>query len=67
MSRRSQAARLLIQGLSLQEIGERLGISRQRVHELLKGEMIPQPGIVCQRCGQAIAPLRGTPQNIGQN
>jgi hypothetical protein len=65
MSRRSEAIRLRTQGLTLQEVGQRLGISRQDIHALLKGETFPRPGIVCQQCGQAIAPRHGASQNIG--
>jgi hypothetical protein len=38
LARREQAAELRKQGLTLQEIGKRLGgISRQAVHHLLRG------------------------------
>jgi len=58
-------ARLREQGLTLQEIGQRLGISRQRVHALLKEEAVTPPGITCRRCGREIAPWPGASRNLG--
>jgi transcriptional regulator with XRE-family HTH domain len=65
MSKRKQMARLRARGLTLQEIGDRLGISRQRVHALLKEEAVTSPGITCRRCGQEIAPWPGASRNLG--
>jgi transcriptional regulator with XRE-family HTH domain len=65
MSKRTKMARLRGRGLTLQEIGDRLGISRQRVHALLKNESVTAPGITCRRCGQEIAPWPGASRNLG--
>jgi transcriptional regulator with XRE-family HTH domain len=65
MSKRTKMARLRARGLTLQEIGDRLGISRQRVHALLKEEAVTAPGITCRRCGQEIAPWPGASRNLG--
>ena len=65
MTKRTKMARLRAQGLTLQEIGERLGVSRQRVHALLKEEAVPRPGITCRRCGSEIAPWPGASRNLG--
>lgn len=66
MSKRARMVRLRAQGLTLQEIGKRLGISRQRVHVLLKEEAATAPGITCRKCGREIAPWPGASRNLGQ-
>ena len=56
--RQRQVARLRAQGLTLAEIGRRLGLSRQLVHHHLKaaGMAGPRRGTVrCCECGAAIA------------
>jgi transcriptional regulator with XRE-family HTH domain len=65
MTKRRKIARLRAQGLTLQEIGERLGVSRQRIHALLKEEDVPRPGIICRRCRNEIAPWPGASRNLG--
>jgi transcriptional regulator with XRE-family HTH domain len=59
-------ARMRARGLTLQEIAERTGVSRQRVHVLLKGEAVSPPGITCRQCGREIAPWTGASRNLGR-
>ena len=58
--RRKEAARLRGEGLTLAEIGERLGISRQGVHRWLKamGSLGRKGFIRCRQCAAAICPMR---------
>jgi transcriptional regulator with XRE-family HTH domain len=52
---------LRTQGLTLQEIGDRLGISYQCVHKtlkLIKANEV-RPAIACCRCGREVARRRG--------
>jgi transcriptional regulator with XRE-family HTH domain len=55
VGRRRQAAELRARGLSLAEVGRRLGISKQAAHQLLRGAGAPGPGPVrCAACGAAV-------------
>lgn len=47
---RATAARLRAKGLTLAAIGERLGVSKQRVHQILR----PVQPNLCRACGGAI-------------
>ncbi len=54
--RRRQIIELRTKGLTFTEIGQKLGISRQRVHATLKdiGQSVDSPSIDCSECGQPI-------------
>ena len=52
MDRSELALRLRKRGLTYREIGERLGVSRQRAHQLVaRAGQIPVFRKVCERCG----------------
>jgi transcriptional regulator with XRE-family HTH domain len=51
--RRQEAASLRRQGLTVTEIGRRMGITRQGVHHLLDGAAGDRP-IACRECGTVI-------------
>jgi hypothetical protein len=51
--RRQEAATLRRQGLTVTEIGRRMGITRQGVHHLLDGAAGDRP-IACRECGGII-------------
>jgi transcriptional regulator with XRE-family HTH domain len=51
--RRQEAASLRRQGLTVTEIGRRMGITRQGVHHLLDGAAGDRP-IACRECGPVI-------------
>jgi hypothetical protein len=57
MKRQTEAARLRVQGLTLEAIGQQLGISRQGVHQHLKTGIRSR----CSKSGQGIS-LRYTRQ-----
>ncbi len=58
VKRRAEIARLRARGLSLSEIGRRLGISRQGVYEALLPRPVAQRCVACAQCGAPI-PSRG--------
>ncbi len=61
--RRRQAASLYARGLSLAQVGSRMGCSRQAVHQLLRaiGATTDRPVVVrCPRCGAVAGRLRAT-------
>jgi transcriptional regulator with XRE-family HTH domain len=64
-ARRQQVAQLRAGGLTLAEIGRRLGISHQAVHRLLKasGQKVELSAVFCRRCSAKIREhrLRGQP------
>jgi DNA-binding XRE family transcriptional regulator len=62
--RRRQAMRLRTQGLTLEEIGWRLGMTHQGAHSLLRP---PQgnPAVACARCGAAIVSAGALPRDAG--
>jgi DNA-binding XRE family transcriptional regulator len=51
MSRQTEAARLRAQGLTLEAIGQQLGISRQGVHQHLRTGIRSR----CSKCGREIS------------
>ena len=62
--RRQQIIRLRESGLSLGQIGKRLGISRQAIHSLLKSTgNIRRIPVCCQECGEEITTVRGATNN----
>jgi transcriptional regulator with XRE-family HTH domain len=54
-TRRRQVAELRRQGLTLAEIGRRLGLSRQLVHHYLKPPAV-SPAVPCPECGGVAVP-----------
>jgi transcriptional regulator with XRE-family HTH domain len=61
-ARRLAVAELRAQGLSFQAIGQRLGISRQSVQQMLVASGLPDPGppgLLCSECGVIIVKNRG--------
>jgi transcriptional regulator with XRE-family HTH domain len=58
--RRRLIARLRAQGWTFQQIGERLGTSRQSVHGVLKasGTSVEPPGLACTECHRDVASRR---------
>jgi transcriptional regulator with XRE-family HTH domain len=67
MSKRTEIKRLRAQGLTLQEIGRRLGVSRQYVHQQLKrsGQEVTTPGITCCACARKISSWHDSPRDCG--
>jgi len=56
-ARRREAARLRAEGLSLVEIGRRLGVTRQRVEQIFRAiERESERRLTCRTCGGAVAP-----------
>jgi transcriptional regulator with XRE-family HTH domain len=64
LKRREQVAKLRAQGLSLRQIGERLGVSKQAVASLLNCSGLgtgPRRMVnYCGRCGKAVGPSVGS-------
>jgi transcriptional regulator with XRE-family HTH domain len=58
--RRREAARLRAEGLTLQQIAERMGCSRQAVHRLLAatGRLERKGFLRCRRCAAVVCRLR---------
>jgi transcriptional regulator with XRE-family HTH domain len=66
IERRCAVAELRQQGLSLAEIGHRLGITRQRVSQLLKRFTFPRVrAIPCSACGEPIVSTGALPDDQG--
>ena len=67
LKRRQQIAELRAAGLSLTEIGRKLGVSRQSVHQQLQrsGQTIRRPGILCCVCGRMLGPRLRTASERG--
>jgi transcriptional regulator with XRE-family HTH domain len=63
--RRREAARLRDRGLTLSEIGWRLGISRQGVASILR-PLREAPAIPCRHCGVAIVSAGALPSDAGK-
>ena len=67
---RSLALQLILEGLTLGKIGQRLGISRQGVHYLLKPpadiiqEVLARTRGLCERCAILARPFHIHAQNI---
>jgi transcriptional regulator with XRE-family HTH domain len=61
LKRRRQAALLRAEGFTLEEIGRRLGVTRQGAHVLLRGS----PTVACPRCGEAIVSAWGLGRKAG--
>ncbi len=66
--RRSQIARLYARGLSLSEIGRRLGVTRQAVHDALVQLRRPRPqrSVPCAGCGAPIVSAGALDSDAGQ-
>jgi transcriptional regulator with XRE-family HTH domain len=66
--RRSRIARLHARGLTLTEIGRRLGVTRQAVHGALAQlrQPAPQPSVPCRRCAAPIVSPGALPSDRGQ-
>ena len=62
--RRRQAARLRARGLSLAEVGRRLGVCKQGAAALLHPLRRP-PVVACARCGAAIISAGALPRDAG--
>jgi transcriptional regulator with XRE-family HTH domain len=64
----AEMARLRALGLTLAEIGRRLGVSRQRVHETLANRLRPPPPrcVPCAGCGAPIASPGVLPSDAGR-
>jgi DNA-binding XRE family transcriptional regulator len=55
--RRRQVAELRARGLTLLDIGRRLGITKQAVHQCLtRPPRSQQPGVTCRGCGDVAVP-----------
>jgi transcriptional regulator with XRE-family HTH domain len=65
VKRRRQAARLRARGLSLAEVGRRLGVSKQGAAVLLR-PLRQAPVVACARCGAAIVSAGALPSDAGQ-
>jgi transcriptional regulator with XRE-family HTH domain len=65
--RRRKIAALRASGLTLAEIGRRLGISKQCVHETLRLMRSPRPvpSVPCAGCGWKIASAGALPDDAG--
>jgi transcriptional regulator with XRE-family HTH domain len=62
--RRRQAVRLRARGLSLAEVGRRLGVSKQGAASLLRPPR-QTPVVACARCGAAIVSAGALPRDAG--
>jgi transcriptional regulator with XRE-family HTH domain len=64
LKQRAEILRLRAAGLSLTQIGKRLGVSRQRVHTALSGSgklrLVP---IRCRQCGRVLTHFRAVHDN----
>ncbi|HKI35215.1 MAG TPA: helix-turn-helix domain-containing protein [Gemmataceae bacterium] len=64
-ARRREVIRLRAEGLTLVEIGRRLGISRQRVDQILRAiDKERTRRLACLACGGAVAPPGGAPPDV---
>jgi transcriptional regulator with XRE-family HTH domain len=63
--RRRRAALLRAGGLSLAEVGRRLGVSRQGAASLLR-PLRGAPAVACARCGAAIVSAGALPRDAGK-
>jgi transcriptional regulator with XRE-family HTH domain len=64
-SRRREAVRLRTEGLTLVEIGRRLGVTRQRVEQILRAidrERVRR--VTCRVCGCAATPPGAAPNDV---
>jgi transcriptional regulator with XRE-family HTH domain len=61
---REEAARLRAQGLSLKEVGRRLGMTRQGASSLLR-PLRGTPAVACPLCGAAIVSAGALPRDAG--
>jgi transcriptional regulator with XRE-family HTH domain len=68
LKRRAEIARLRDRGLSLSEIGRRVGISKQGVFEALSRERrtLPLRRVPCSGCRTKIASAGALPSDVGQ-
>ncbi len=67
LERRREVARLHRAGLTQQQIADRLGVTRQAVHQLLRQKSRAQPRDVhCASCGRALDPTGALPQDAGR-
>jgi transcriptional regulator with XRE-family HTH domain len=60
---REEANRLVQEGLSLTAVGRKMGISRQRVHQLVRGKASePRLGatLICADCNKAVSKARAS-------
>jgi transcriptional regulator with XRE-family HTH domain len=65
LTRRRLAARLRAQGLTLAEVGRRLGLTPQAAASLLR-PLRPTPAVACFLCGKAIVSAGALPSDAGQ-
>jgi transcriptional regulator with XRE-family HTH domain len=64
-ARRREAVRLRNEGLSLEEIGRRLGVSRQRVEQIFRAvERARARRLTCRACGALAAPPGAAPADV---
>jgi len=68
LERRSQIARLHARGLTLTEIGRRLGVTRQAIHEVLVqlSRPLPRRSVPCAACFAPIVSAGALPTDAGQ-
>jgi DNA-binding XRE family transcriptional regulator len=63
--RRREVARLRAQGLPPAEIGRRLGVSRQRVGQIVRAiDRARSRSLACGACGGAVAPPGAAPADV---
>ena len=64
-ARRREATRLRDEGLSLQEIGRRLGVTRQRVEQIFRAvERARARCLTCRACGGMASPPGSAPADV---
>jgi transcriptional regulator with XRE-family HTH domain len=66
--RRAEIARLRSRGLTLAEIGRRLGVTRQAVFDVLARRLHPpaEPAVPCAGCGAPITSAGAIPSDAGR-